>query len=206
MARYFYARVSTREQNLDRQLIVARDYQEPIDRIFTDRLSGRTMDRAEYQEMKSLLKEGDEVVIKDLDRLGRNKTYVKEEIEWFKDHGVKLRVLNLPTTMIDFPGAEWVADMVNNILIEVMASIAQNELNEIHRRQREGIDAMEIVKGKHISSRTGSGFGVEPYEVPGFEEAYARVRAGRTDARTEWENLGICKSKWYRLVKQFTAA
>ena len=206
MARYFYARVSTREQNLDRQLIVARDYGEPIDRIFTDRLSGRTMDRAEYQEMKSLLKEGDEVVVKDLDRLGRNKVYVKEEIEWFRNHGIKLRVLNLPTTMIDFPGAEWVADMVNNILIEVMASIAQNELNEIHRRQREGIDAMEVVKGKHISARTGSGFGVEPYEVPGFEEAYERVRSGRTDAKTEWAALGICKSKWYRLVKAHEAA
>ena len=206
MARYFYARVSTREQNLGRQLAVAEGYSEPIDRIFTDKMSGKNMNREQYQLMRSMLQPGDEVIVKDFDRLGRNKDLVKDEIRWMKDHGVTLRVLTIPTTMIDFSGAEWIGDMVNNILIEVMASFAQNELNEIHRRQREGIDRMQIVNGKHISAKTGSGFGVDPYEVPGFDEAYERVCCGASRAEDEWTALGICKSKWYRLVKSKKAA
>lgn len=206
MARYFYARVSTREQNLDRQLAVAEGYSEPIDRIFADKMSGKNMDRVQYNEMKSVLQPGDEVVIKELDRLGRNKALVKSEIEWFRQSGVTLRILNVPSTMIDFGEQRWIGDMVNNIIIEVLSAVAENELDKIHQRQREGIDAMEIVKGKHISARTGSGFGVEPYEVPGFEEAYDRVRCGLSRAEDEWVSLGICKSKWYRLVKAIKAA
>lgn len=206
MARYFYARVSTREQNLDRQLAVAEGYSEPIDRIFADKMSGKNMDRVQYNEMKSLVESGDEVIIKELDRLGRNKVLVKSEIEWFRQKGVTLRILNIPSTMIDFGEQRWIGDMVNNILIEVMAAVAENELDKIHQRQREGIDAMEIVKGKHISAKTGSGFGVDPYEVPGFDEAYERVCCGASRAEDEWTALGICKSKWYRLVKSKKAA
>jgi len=206
MARYFYARVSTREQNLDRQLAVAEGYSEPIDRIFADKMSGKNMDRVQYNLMKSVAVAGDEVIIKELDRLGRNKQLVKSEIEWFRQNGITLRILNVPSTMIDFGEQRWIGDMVNNIIIEVLSAVAENELDKIHQRQREGIDAMEVVKGKHISAKTGSGFGVDPYEVPGFEEAYARVLSGESDARTEWERLGICKSKWYRTVKLHNAA
>jgi DNA invertase Pin-like site-specific DNA recombinase len=201
MSRYFYARVSTREQNLDRQLIVARDYSEPIDRIFADKMSGKNMERAEYNLLKETVQAGDEVIIKELDRLGRNKELVKDEIRWFRDKGVVLRILNVPSTMIDFGDQKWIGDMVNNIIIEVLSAVAENELEKIHQRQREGIDAMEVVNGKRVSARTGSGFGVDPYEVPGFDEAYERVLRGESDAKTEWDHLGICKSKWYRLAK-----
>jgi DNA invertase Pin-like site-specific DNA recombinase len=56
-------------------------------------------------------------VVKSLDRLGRNKDATKAEIQWFKEHGVVLRILNVPTSLIEFKGQEWIADMVNNILI-----------------------------------------------------------------------------------------
>lgn len=201
MARYFYARVSTKEQNLGRQLAVAENYDKPIDRVFADKQSGKNMDRTSYLEMKSIVQPGDEVVVKELDRLGRNKELVKDEIRWFQAHGITLRILNVPSTMVDFGDQKWIGDMVNNIIIEVLAAVSQNELDKIHQRQREGIEAMPVIGGKHISKKTGSGFGVDPYEVPGFDEAYERVQRLESDARTEWERLGICKSKWYRLAR-----
>ena len=201
MARYFYARVSTKEQNLGRQLAVAENYDKPIDRIFTDKQSGKNMDRTAYLEMKSIVQPGDEVVVKELDRLGRNKELVKEEIRWFTAHNVTLRILNVPSTMVDFGDQKWIGDMVNNIIIEVLAAVSQNELDKIHQRQKEGIDAMPIVNGKHVSKRTGGNFVVQPYEVPGFRDAYRRVLRGEMVAEDAWVSLGICKSKWYRLVK-----
>jgi DNA invertase Pin-like site-specific DNA recombinase len=113
---YFYARVSTKEQNLARQLEAAKAYKD-VDRVFSDKQSGKNYERTEYQAMKSILVRGDEVVVKSLDRLGRNKDATKAEIQWFKEHGVVLRILNVPTSLIEFKGQEWIADMVNNILI-----------------------------------------------------------------------------------------
>ena len=95
MRRYFYGRVSSKDQNLDRQLESARKYKN-VDHVFTDKQSGKNMDRDGYQEMKSVLERGDEVVIHALDRLGRNKDAIKEELAWFKEHGIIVRILNVP--------------------------------------------------------------------------------------------------------------
>ena len=100
--RYFYARVSSEKQNLDRQIESARMYKE-IDEIFKDKQSGKDFNRDDYQRMKKVLQPGDEVVIHSLDRLGRNKEMIKEELAWLKAHGVTVRVLDVPTTMIEYP-------------------------------------------------------------------------------------------------------
>ena len=124
---YFYARVSTKGQNTDRQLEAAKAYRN-VDEIFIDKQSGKNFDRPEYERLKATVVKGDEVVIKELDRLGRNKDGVKEELEWFKEHGVLVRILDIPTTLMVFPeGQSWVLEMVNNVLIEVMGSIAEQE-------------------------------------------------------------------------------
>ena len=123
---FYYARVSSREQNLDRQIasFTALGAQERD--IITDKESGKDLNRTGYTALKTtLLRRGDTLVIKSLDRLSRNKSDIKQELEYFKNNGIRLKVLDLPTTMIDYPaGQEWVLDMVNNILIEVLASIA----------------------------------------------------------------------------------
>jgi DNA invertase Pin-like site-specific DNA recombinase len=76
--RYFYARVSTKEQNLARQLEAAKSYSSAFDKVFSDKQSGKNFDRPEYQKMKSILVAGDEIVVKSLDRLSRNKTALKK--------------------------------------------------------------------------------------------------------------------------------
>jgi DNA invertase Pin-like site-specific DNA recombinase len=122
--RYFYGRVSSKDQNLARQIESARNYKH-IDRIFKDKQSGKDFNREDYQKMKEILEPGDEVVVHSLDRLGRDKDMIKEELAWFKEHGVVIRILNVPTTLIEYPeGQEWIMDMVNNILIEVLGAFA----------------------------------------------------------------------------------
>ena len=143
---YGYMRVSTKAQNLNRQEDALLEFGVEKDNIFADKESGKNFDREKYQEMKSILKRNDVLVIKELDRLGRNKVMIKEELRYFKDNGIRLKILNIPTTLIDIQeGQEWIIDMVNNILLEVMSSIAEEERRKIKERQAEGIAAAKAV-------------------------------------------------------------
>ena len=148
---YYYARVSTKEQNLDRQLdaFYALGAQERD--IITDKESGKDLDRAGYKALKNaMLRRGDTLIVKSLDRLSRNKYDIKNELQYFKENGIRLKVIDLPTTMMDLPqGQEWVFDMVNNILIEVLGTIAEQERETIRKRQAEGIEAAKK-KGKKL--------------------------------------------------------
>ena len=201
--RYFYGRVSSKDQNLDRQLESARAYKN-VDRVFTDKQSGKDMERDGYQEMKSGVQCGDEVVIHALDRLGRNKDAIKEELAWFKEHGVTLRILNVPTTLIEYPeGQEWVMDMVNNILIEVLGAFAEQERENIRKRQAEGIEAMpEDENGRKVSRRTGRGFGRQEKRPENFAEVYARQQAGELTLKEALAEVGIGRTRWYELARE----
>lgn len=200
---YHYCRVSTKEQNLDRQLNALTAYK-PADRVFTDKQSGKDFDRPAYQALKETVLSGDEVIIKELDRLGRNKEAVKEELAWFGKHGVTVRILNVPTTLIDFGDQEWVRDMVNTIIIEVLSSVAQEEREKIRQRQREGIDAMMVVGGRRVSNRNGAAYGRPAATLdrfPEFPALFSAWQAGETTVVAACERLGICKATWYKLAK-----
>lgn len=199
---YFYARVSTKEQNLDRQLEAAKAYKN-IDRVFSDKMSGKDFDRPEYIKLKSILGQGDEVIVKELDRLGRDKEGIKEEIRWYKEQGVTLRILDVPTTLIDFQGQDWIADMVNNILIEVLGAMAQNEREKTRKRQREGIDAMRVVDGKRVSAKTGSAYGRKPIALAGdFEKFLKKQKDGELTVAECCKELGISRRTWYNKVAE----
>lgn len=191
--RYFYARVSTKDQNLERQLEAARAYKDEIDRVFADKQSGKNFERKEYQEMKSLLAPGDEVVVKELDRLGRNSEMIKEELRWFKENGIIVRILDIPTTLLDFGEQDWVREMVTNILVEVLSAMAEQEREKTQRRREEGIAAMPVVNGKKVSAKTGRGFG-----RPKTIEVDATKLPGETVADA-CNRLGISRRTWYRL-------
>lgn len=167
---YGYARVSSKEQCLDRQFRALHQYKE-IDRVFADKQSGKDFAREQYQVMCEVLQKGDEVVIEELDRLGRNKDEIKLELEWFKAHGVTIRILDVPTTLIDFQGQDWIRDMVNNILIEVLGSIAEQERLKIRKRQAEGIAAKRL-RGEWDD------YGRPKKETPEFEKYLKMVRGG----------------------------
>lgn len=195
--RYFYGRVSSKDQNLARQLESAKKYKDKIDRVFNDKQSGKDFNREGYQKMKSVLEHGDEVIVHALDRLGRDKEMIKEELAWFKEHGVVVRILNVPTTLIEYPeGQEWVMDMVNNILIEVLGAFAEQERENIKKRQAEGIAAMPVDEnGRKVSSKTGRGFG-----RPAFNGDLA-LREGETVVEAA-KRLGISRNTYYRKLRE----
>lgn len=189
MTTYFYARVSSKDQNLARQLEAARQFKP--DRIFTDKESGKNFDRPAYQELLSVIKPGDTLIVQSLDRLGRNKTLVKEELSRFRANGITFRCMDIPTSMIELPeGSEWLGDMLNNIMIEVIASFAEHERETIRKRQRQGIDAMPVTPdGRRISSRTGRCTGRPAIT----DDILARIADGAT-----YQELGISRSAWYK--------
>ena len=118
---YGYARVSTKDQNLDRQLIALRDFGIDDRDIIREKASGKSLDREAYQTLRNqLLREGDTLVIKSLDRLSSNKRHIKQELEYYRSHGIRVMILDMPTTRAQFnDGQEWILEMINAILIEV---------------------------------------------------------------------------------------
>ena len=113
--KFGYARVSSTSQNLDRQIDSLQEYVSSERDIFCDKASGKNFEREEYQRLKGYLREGDELYVHSLDRLGRNKEQVLEELRYFSSAGIRVRILDLPTTMTEMPdGQSWILDMINN--------------------------------------------------------------------------------------------
>lgn len=196
MRRFGYARVSSREQNLDRQINALLEYVEP-ENILVDKASGKDLERESYRALKGALglREGDVLYITSLDRLSRNKQDIKDELEYFKKNKIKVRILDLPTSLVEVPeGQEWILDMITNILIEVLSSIAEQERMTIKKRQREGIDAAKA-KGKYL--------GRPRLQKPAnFESFYIKWKQGEITAKKAMEETGLKRTSFYKLVKQ----
>ena len=191
---YYYARVSSKEQNLDRQIASFQAIGAQEREIITDKESGKNLDRAGYQALKNtILRRGDTLVVKSLDRLSRNKTDIKNELQYFKDNGIRLKVIDLPTTMMDLPeGQEWVFEMVNNILIEVLGTIAEQERETIRKRQAEGIEAAKQ-KGKKLG-RPALAF------PDNWQSVYDSWQSGEITAKTAMELTNTKRTSFYKLV------
>lgn len=188
-----YARVSTREQNEDRQIEALTKYGVSKGNIIVDKCSGKDTEREGYQYLKKqILRSGDTLVIKELDRLSRNKADIKKELEYFKEKGVHIRILDIPTTLTDFPLEQmWVMDMINAILIEVLGSIAENERNKIRSRQREGIQA---AKNKNVK------FGRPKIDIPdNWDSVHAKLEAKELTVSQAIKLLNISRSSYYRI-------
>lgn len=204
-----YARVSSREQNLDRQLIALSKYVQE-DMIVTDKASGKDFNRPGYQSLKigiGKLVNGDTLYVKSLDRFSRNKEEAKKELQYFSEMGVRVKIIDIPSTMVDIvKGQEWILDMINNILIEVLTSIAENERITIRSRQAEGLAAMPLdkVTGKKISKKTGRCIGRPPIQFPeNFDEYYIKWKRKEITAVNAMKSLGLKSNSFYKLVHQY---
>lgn len=192
-----YARVSSTDQNLDRQIIELIKYV-PKNNIVTDKVSGKDLHRPGYEALKGALglRSGDTLVIKSLDRLSRNKNDIKGELEYFKSNQIRLMIIDLPTTMIQMPEKQkWLMDMINNILIEVLSSMAEQERETIRKRQREGIDVAKA-QGKYLGRPRIS----YPEEWDYFYELWQSRKITAKQAMTE---LGLKPTSFYKLAKMY---
>lgn len=194
---YYYARVSTKEQNLDRQLAAFRELGADERDIICDKESGKDLDRPGYRMLRDyMLRPGDTLVIKSLDRLSRRKEDIKNELRHFHDMGVRVKIIDLPTSMIEVPvGQEWVLDMVNNILIEVLGTIAEQERETTLKRQAEGIAA---------AREKGVDFGRPKIEYPSdWAQVYVAWKSGGISARMAMDRMGLKKTTFYKLVRMY---
>lgn len=193
---YYYARVSTREQNLDRQIIAFKKLGADERDIITDKESGKDLERTGYIALKhNMLRPGDTLVVSSLDRLSRNKQDIKSEMEYFRKNKIRVKVLDIPTTMLEPPtGQEWVFEMVENILIEVLGSFAENERKAIKKRQAEGIA---------VAKSNGVAFGRPVVEKPdNWDEVYQQWQDGEITATEAMRLTGVKRTTFYKLVKE----
>lgn len=178
-----YARVSTKEQKLDRQEANIRQFCKENninlykDKVYTESYTGKTMDRPTFNTVRELLDTGDVLIVSELDRLGRSKKAVMEELHYMQSHNIKLVVLEIPTTYTLLNLDEqndlnkMLLETINNMLIEMYASFAEAEVRKREERQRQGMQAM---KDRGDWDRYGRPRTLSP-EL--FEKAYKRVLA-----------------------------
>ena len=208
---YAYRRISTTDQNIERQIIAIKGYATDISdcNIFVDKKTGKDFDREQYQEMKVILEhiskaktetDSIELIVEELDRLGRNADGIKKELMWFKDHNIIVRILEIPTTLCEVDeNNRWVMEMVTNLLIEVYAQLAQAELEKRAKRQAEGI---AVAKAKGVYK------GRKPISIDDkqMELVYSKWKAGEITARQGMHELGLKPNTFYRRVKDYEAS
>ena len=192
---YGYARVSTKDQNLDRQLLALREFGIDDRDIIREKASGKSLNREAYQTLRNqLLREGDTLVIVALDRLSRNKLHIKQELEYYRGRNIRVMVLDMPTTLCQVnEGQEWIIEMINAILVEVLASLAEQERVKTLTRQAEGIEAAKL-QGKHL--------GRPKMKIPEeWDNIYMLWKSGEITAVEAMRKSNLKKSTFYKLAK-----
>ena len=189
---YGYVRVSTREQNEERQLIAMRDF--GVDRIFTDKQSGKDFDRPQYQKLLRKLKKDDVLVIKSIDRLGRN--YDDILIQWrviTKEKQAAIVVLDMP--LLDTrQNRDLTGTLIADIVLQLLSYVAQTEREFIRQRQKEGIAAAKA---------RGVRFGREAMPIPPeFDACAEEWSAGRLSARGGARLLNVSTKTFIRWLHQ----
>ena len=187
-----YCRVSTKDQDLTRQIESLKEY--GCERIYSDKATGKNFNRPEYTKLKDALRKGDTLVVHEFDRLGRNKKLTLKELQYFKDNGIRLVALNLPTTQMNTDD-NLMLETINNIVIELYTMMAQQEIETREKRQREGID---------VALANGVKFGRKAVEYPkNWESVISLVNNKQLTNIEAMQMLGLKKTTYYRLLKQY---
>lgn len=202
MALVFYARVSSKSQNLDRQLARAKEAE--ADKIFTDKFSGKNTDRPGLHELLSYVREGDTVEIVSLDRLSRNYQDIQRLVQELKSKGVSLIVDDLPQT---YTGNNLVDDFMLDMMVNLMGFVAQNEREKIRERQRQGIKQAKkrgAYKGRptKFSEDSNDREGKLVYE--GIQKDY---QAGNYKSKAALaRKYGLSRQQLYRIINRIDQA
>ncbi len=180
---YGYVRVSTRDQNEERQLIALLELQVPKKNIFIDKQSGKDFERPQYKKLLRKMKKGDLLYIKSIDRLGRNYNEIQEQWRILtKDKGVDIVVLDMP--LLDTRrGKDLMGTFLSDIVLQVLSFVAENERMNIRQRQAEGIAA---AKAKGVR------FGRVPKPLPeNFHAVYQRWKRGEITGTAAAKECGM---------------
>lgn len=206
---FAYHRVSTKKQHLDAGIAQIKSYCEAhgitLERdIFLDKQSGKTFNRERYVVLKEdVLRphNNDCILCVSLDRIGRNRQEILKELTWYKENGIRLLVLELPTTLMEFNFDnelnKVLFDTIQNILIELYAMMAQTELEKKEKRTREGIAAM---KARGEWDKYGRPHAVTKEQ---FAETFEKVLQGVLKPCEAMRQMNISSPTYYRNKKEY---
>ena len=194
---YGYVRVSTRDQNETRQLDAMREFGVAEEHIIVEKQSGKDFKRPSYQRLMQSLRPGDVLVVKSIDRLGRNYEEILEQ--W----GMITKQLEAAIVVLDMPlldtrrGRDLTGTLIADIVLQLLSYVAQTERENIRQRQAEGIAAARL---------RGTQFGRRPMEMPErFSELAQQWIDGQVSSRKAASQLGISYQTFLRKVKQLRA-
>lgn len=204
MKKYACWRVSSNEQNEARQLAAFHNCGEKIDEIFGDKMSGKSMDRPNYQKMIAKLEPGDLVIFSSLDRMSRSYDDIAEEWRYItKEKGCDILILDMRDLLDTRKGKDLIGTLISDIVVKLLSYVAQTERENIRKRQAEGIAAMPVDEnGKKVSSKTGRGFGRTEKRPDNFEDVLRRQRAGELTLKEALAEAGVGRTRWYELAKE----
>ena len=203
-----YHRTSTRDQHLDRGIAEITDYCSKNGitlykyKVYTDQQTGKNFNRPRYNMLKDeILENGDVLIVTELDRLGRNKEATLKELRFFQDNNIRVMVLELPTTLIDLSVMEnsmarMMLETINNMMIELYASMAQAEIEKKEKRQREGIAAKKA-RGEWADYGRP-----RVMSLNDFSMHYSLVEQGKKKPFELMKELGMTKPTFYRYKNQ----
>ncbi|MGG3641441.1 recombinase family protein [Bacillus gobiensis] len=194
MKRFGYIRVSSNDQNEDRQVETMK--KEGIDDrdVFVEKMSGQSFERPKYQLLKQLVREGDEIVFDSITRMGRTMNETLKEYEWFVENGVSLKFIKEPMINTSNEQEDIIKQAIQRVILTVLAAFAEKERIDIKIRQAEGIKAAKA-KGKHLG---------RPKAVitPEFEQAYKKWSMKEISAVEAIKMANMSKTTFYRKVKE----
>ena len=196
--KYGYARISTTKQTVDRQVDELQKYN--LEKIYVDTITGSTFNRPNFDILfNDVLRKGDELYVKETDRLGRNKTQTLEVLRQLKEKGVIVRILEIPTTLStindDNPQNKLMLEMINNMLIEMYTTFAQVELEKIRTRTK---DALKAKKDR------GEKLGRPRVEFPSnWKKVYKQYKDRNITGVQAMKLLDLKKTTFYKLLREY---
>lgn len=191
--KFGYIRVSSKDQNLDRQIQAMQEYGINERDIYADKQSGKDTTRPKYQALKQVLRQGDTVVIKSIDRLGRNYDDIKNEWnEIVNIIGADIEVIDMPVLNTTNKENALVGKVVTDVILTLLGYVAEQERTFIRQRQREGIDIAKA-KGKYVKPKI---------EAPdGFTDDFVKAAKGKCTHADNMRKYGLKKTTYYRIAK-----
>lgn len=191
---FFYGRVSTKEQNEERQLVAAREFGIEERDIYIDKKSGKDFDREQYQILKGQLRDGDLLVILSIDRLGRNYDQIINEWRDIINLGCDIVVLDMPLLDTRNNDGGLTKRFISDLFLQILSYVSEQERINIRSRQRQGIE---------IAKAQGKYKGRKPISVENFPMIYEQWKNGEVTARQAMRTLEIKPNTFYRRVKEY---